>query len=117
MKTPLQTVREKVIEAVPDLVNKYADSLWVSVRNGAGKDAYSEVEDYINENPEIVPIHLADVLRATIVMKSEKRGTGKYTPSYLTILPELITSWNLTKDDLSLQSEQTINFLAELLTK
>lgn len=134
MKTPLQTVREAVIAAVPEILElkfgshiETKDFHWRIICEGKTYPQFKQWIAWDGTNVQMVweseitmthgrPIRLADVLRTIMVMKNNKRGTGKYAPSYLTILPELITSWDLTKDDLSLQSEETLKFLAELLT-
>ena len=101
-----ETTIKRIQELVPSMAEYYKDSLYVPVREGAGKDAYYEVYDFIDENIQYVPITLVIALmaiEAKMKMKSGNRGG------------ELIMLWNLSKDNFNDQSEETKTFIGGLL--
>jgi hypothetical protein len=84
----LETIRQKCIEANPDLQYRLEHLI--------ASDTF-----------EVGPIRLADVLLA---MHSRDSG---WTPKEVM---RLLSLWNLREDDLTKQSPETIQFLASLLT-
>ena len=64
-----QYVRSKC----PELAEAYKDALYVYVRNGAGKDSYSDVCDYVDEYPQWIPLELQHWLRVLGSVKDMAR--------------------------------------------
>lgn len=132
METKLQFIREACIKANPsikDLVFGCKVACWsieyTFISLITGNSDYANVVSAILRQTDKRPIkelviigreiRLADVLLAIMTMKYDRKNRGKMTPSYLTILPDLVTQWNLLKDSLSDQSPQTIDFIFNLL--
>lgn len=99
--TPEQLIRDACVKANPEILTR---AKW--------GDSMHEVED---------AIRLADVLLAIRLAKkmhtSKQSGHGvQMHASQMLISKEKEVGWNLRADNLSLQSEETKKFLAELLT-
>lgn len=108
MNDKLQKIREIIIKANPEIVLGEHEHY-------AGPDSPPEIE------VEFRPIRLSDVLLAM-----DKKGLnylvdlgGVFVKQIAIGLDKIEWtnySWNLKEDDLSKQSEETINFLAKVLT-
>lgn len=106
--TNLETIRQKCIEANPGLKDQCA----------------AEECSQCQHNPVVRPIRLADVLLAIDKFHGNmfvdevgcfvKPKRKEFTYNYI-IKNDQNVKWNLRQDDLSKQSEETVNFLAELL--
>ncbi|HEY1757932.1 MAG TPA: hypothetical protein VGG72_21360 [Bryobacteraceae bacterium] len=139
--TNLDLIRQKCIEANPDIV-ELKEGCIVHVNELShtvfGKDggkfmAYLNrpfpddllVNDFydceFSEGTDEIriigrPIRLADVLLAAIGKGLAVNTIGVFMSDEEGIMPHTFrAAWNLRKDDLNEQSEETINFLAELL--
>jgi hypothetical protein len=139
MNTTLEFIRQKCIEASPEIVElkfgcqvqwqgtKFVFNGDISTDNTdyhlAGKRQIGVVgrNDYLSEKDcEIVgrPIRLADVLLAMDKFASsaihvDNHGCFFFASAHDVLAPT--KAWNLRNDDLNEQSEETINFLADLL--
>ena len=110
---------KRIQELVPSMVEYYKDSLYVPVREGAGKDAYYEVYDFIDENMQYVPITLAVALMAILKHNepdSEEQGL-KLESDIVSLVKGHFgyKGWNLSKDNFNDQSEETKTFIGVLL--
>lgn len=118
MNDKLKLIREKCIAANPEIVETPKSNLVVVALLGiiesnirdTGQAHLAEMK--LGELLEILgrPIRLADVLLA-IKTQWEKRDPDAM---YHDII-KTVSIWRLSTDDLEKQSEETINFLAELL--
>ncbi len=105
----IEVIRAKCIEANPEIKKRrYAI--------GRGEDFYTS--KYI-----LPTIHIADVLVAIQhTPKTSKLVIDDYGVFWdmntlkNSTLQEKSFAWNLLKDDLTLQSEETINFIYDLIT-
>ena len=93
----LQIVRGAVIKANPEIME-------IRVRKLCKEHGFGNDKCHCIARQR--PIRLADVLLAI----------GEIRPDFLLAVGHL-ASWNLRKDNLEEQSEETINFLASLLEK
>lgn len=106
-------VKARIIELVPDIHQRWKDSFYVPVRNGAGKDSYSDSEEYVDENPEFTPVQLHDVLRALeyvpigFVLQLHQHGDAFF-------FQENQPYWNLATDYDS-QEQHVKDFIGTLL--
>lgn len=141
--TNLQTVREAVIKAVPEIVSlqfgcaiEHSDERATIIRLYenhpfmfsaviARTDGYPKNADGLPKDEVTVigrPIRLADVLLAvgeaarevSYFVDSDGNFHEWFAPKGRLDL-RTIAHWNLREDDLSKQSEETIEFLASLL--
>src|ERR1700749_1790463 len=110
MNEQIKTISNACIKANPNIVKGL--DVWVKTEEGGG----DEIKKVIR------PIRLADVLLAIQkVNKSYAVNTEggfelwnhHYGDEY--IYQDMYITWNLTKDNLSLQSPETISFIFELL--
>jgi len=138
----LNQIRESCIKANPEIVElkfgcRFIDRestqtlMYLSQSKSSGATyAYSEtlgddcyLEDFRFEDPNKIeilgrPIRLADVLLA---LHNFVGGIECYPQSDSSLLiqsfnePKSSGKWNLSKDDLTLQSEEILSFLANLL--
>jgi hypothetical protein len=137
--TKLEQVRAKIIEAVPEIMEYRCNGCnrrYAEYVNGCPRcwiDEWSReknYERYPNRHVGLTPrsIRLADVLIAVWShLENYELPTyeSAYLPSRFTIasdgdmfcdLPKAqIANWNLHKDSLDDQSEETINFLHDIL--
>ena len=112
---------KRIQELVPDLGERYKDSIYIVVREGAGKDSYVSVCDFIDENIIHVPITLAVVLLALTINKeytmtfaeAEKENMGHDWENIMYCFRDM--NWNLSKDNFDDQSEDTKTFIGNLL--
>lgn len=95
----IELIRQKRIEANPEIENTYVlDSFWEINKVETAKIRQGR------------PIHLADVLLAL----PNPEPLSLYPNRLLIGTHPAVFWWNLRKDDLTEQSEETITFLAEL---
>ena len=85
MTTFKEKAEQYVREQLPELKETYKDALYVYVRNGAGKDSYSDVCDYIDEYPQWIPLELQHWLRVShsyrLLTEGEEYFSGNYVPA------------------------------------
>lgn len=120
----LATIREACIKANPEIETMpeaYAYTLRVirdlRDRRGLGQE-WEQIDDEVRGEIEDTwatligrPIHLADVLLAR--KKSMQSLTWLFAADEK--LAELVDRWNLRQDELTQQSDECLEFLAELL--
>lgn len=147
MKEKLNAVREAVIKAVPGIMElKFGCHIKVNLSEGGGEIAtaigktphlvhWTWAEHHENKgsfvgtemDDRIIilgrPIRLADVLLAIRLCRHEVTFDFQIEPQNFAICCDTLEEdtrvvfWNLHKDDLSLQSEETIDFLYSLIIK
>lgn len=139
--TKLETIRAACIKANPEIVElkfgcevsyegwecilldvpRQNPAMWVLAQSKTLPDEETDGEVYIPDC-EIIgrPIRLADVLLA--IGKDEKdiyfKNSDTTIPKWKIIHSDITGSsigWNLLKDDLTLQSDETIDFLSTLI--
>ena len=110
--TLLETVTAKIIRAVPEICTKLCDCC-----HGTWDECFLSITECSNFNDgshfDCRPITLADVLLA---LNSVLAPCVVYTSGQIQNNETRETAWwNLTKDSLSEQSEETLAFLNSLL--
>ena len=110
MNDKLTLIREKCIAANPEIKGVFCEGCGIP-----WKDAKSTCPRYVSDpcypSPERErPIRLADVLLAIETAAKKRVDENEGEMAHVSV-----HLWNLRADDLQQQSEETINFLHELL--
>jgi hypothetical protein len=120
MEQNIEIIRKACIEANPDIKSKYH----VSTGNNLRCSLCGELDNYDNagkcQNGVIRPIRLADILLAIAKFGDyytiDVDGRFIFGKEWIKESNDVLAlTWNLRKDSLTDQSEETITFLANLL--
>lgn len=123
----LAFVREKIIQAVPEIVEPKLRSGFLSLVSHNGERFVTSYDVAINRSSvedkwhleilETLPrtIRIADVLRAIGQMEKSDWTALTKDHALFGVMDHGAFIWDLSQDDLSLQSEPTVALLAEVL--
>ena len=107
-----QKLKQKIIEANPELKVPMVNMTIDQLEEIAGDVGYFETKQYIKERP----IRLADVLLAiSLTWDNDEQIKEQYIKKGK--MYELLDLWNLKDDSLDNQSQETKQFLIDILTK
>ena len=125
MKSKLQQLREAIIKEIPEIKGTREVSCFSCGGIGRfetphGDAKYEDCSEcsgsgYQEEECIKRPITLADVLRVVIKIEMKKTKYDDVLDS--STIRDLLRFWDLIQNDLSLQSEETINFLSKIILK
>lgn len=121
MNDQIKTIREKCIDVNPEIENDdiKLSELWDAISEAGHKEVFQNLSKnhwlFAHNKVFSRPIRLADVLLAIQHKNFKEKPDFWYKNVFPLVTPHYECAWINIKDDLTLQSQETIQFIYELL--